>query len=1538
MIPNNGSSYTLPPDGKVTLAKPTVATYFRPRTASELTASPIDYEKNYYSYSSGSSPVITTIPRTTNVSNIISRVEVTSDDGIFYGYGIPCFSNSSSQVLFNIGSNSGAPSITTDAQGLVTYSSGDNTILNNKGLSQYYDKTTVPSYAESFLLTDMHGSDYVDRTGNGPTVDDIGSYFKFNYTKLYGDYHWRFPVGNQKAFYMEGTVGSELDDMASYSAGSKEIWVTHSVESKNYIAEFILDLVAREDGYGIDDNGNKITGEKTYALKQINLYAREDRKINGVSAKPVQVVEFTYTYELCQNYPSNTNPVTTQRGKLTLKTVSVYTGKSFENQHSYYQFDYGTGAVNNPDFNYGTIDAWGELKPGSPTYNSRFPYVDQSQTSADNNVQAWKLKRITSPNGGLMEVTYEADRYGYVQNKRVMKHMVFEGLTNIFDLFSMMNNNVLDPSKIRQTMNTSAFTISTYAAAASMVNLLYNVFYGRFHVMNVPNNIVIFKLDDPIPVSNTSANQKVKEDYFTDNGIVMKELYLKAHILVTENDTRTEIVPLFAGISNDLKNALSNSYPVDDAPAIGVLPPLSGSSNYTYGYVVLTPYKVRNPKEEELDEGADALNDNIVEDEAFNPIQKAAFDFFQRSLTDIVYQNTAFSTGLNSLDLLTGARMEISKAMRALGFGTTLMSGYNTMRVYIPSNVKYGGGSRVKSIQFSDNWQAISGEYTSNYKANYVYDFAGKTSGVASYESRISNDESSFYQWDSYYDVRVRFPDKFNYTPTPIMELLYPSGSIGYSKVAVQYNDLTDRGYLVSEFYTAKDKPTLQSISRLDKQPVSIIDKNKGRLTKLFAFSQGFSLETNDFHGKIKSNAIYKASLADISNSVINANLLSKTTYNYYNTGEKQKFSDEKGAIQELEVGIDYDIHADSRLISNITTSLYGAIKKVWMIPSIVPFPHSITNGSLSYNGFYSHALVKHANRSAILKSVETEYMGSKNLAENIVFDRYSGSVILSSLKDEFDDVLYSLDYPAHWYYSELRNVSSSQDKKISLTLGSNTTITNAAIIKQLSPGDKLKFPNGSYAWVAKAYPWPTTPTYFLITESGSEFSIAAGTYDVIVHASGRSNEITATMQEISTKKNPLATPTQISFPTTEILSGGAITLRDRLNVLCKASGAPDPVNNNNSIAVGIANPYLYGIRGNLIPDNQLAWQSGRIQATTADGVRKDGAYSSFIPYYAKNTTSGEWFPLTHPSHPNYSASLGIQNWRKSGEGTLYDQYGAQIEIKDPLRINSALLYGYNPKLQLLPVAIAQNAHKQDIAFDGFEDYSYYTTQLMDAYEPHFSFLGESPDKLELSSTYRHSGKYSTIIAAGKKVNATRFITPFQEAKTTHADNGTNTGQVQSCDCINTFSPTEGEYVIGAWVKQPNNSAGSIEVTVYNSSNVIILGPTSFTANSTVLDGWQRIEGTLIIPSGAAKITVSLKNNTTSEVYFDDFRMHPFQAGMVTTVYDPNTLLKTASHDGYNFTTFYNYDENNQLVRVRVETSEGIKTISESEMSVYKQP
>ena len=71
-------------------------------------------------------------------------------------------------------------------------------------------------------------------------------------------------------------------------------------------------------------------------------------------------------------------------------------------------------------------------------------------------------------------------------------------------------------------------------------------------------------------------------------------------------------------------------------------------------------------------------------------------------------------------------------------------------------------------------------------------------------------------------------------------------------------------------------------------------------------------------------------------------------------------------------------------------------------------------------------------------------------------------------------------------------------------------------------------------------------------------------------------------------------------------------------------------------------------------------------------------------------------------------------------------------------------------------------------------------------------------------------------------------------------------------------------------------------------------------------------------------------------IYFDDIRMQPFNANMKSYVYDPHTLKLSAELDENNYATFYEYDEEGQLVRVKKETSQGIKTINETRSAQQK--
>lgn len=169
---------------------------------------------------------------------------------------------------------------------------------------------------------------------------------------------------------------------------------------------------------------------------------------------------------------------------------------------------------------------------------------------------------------------------------------------------------------------------------------------------------------------------------------------------------------------------------------------------------------------------------------------------------------------------------------------------------------------------------------------------------------------------------------------------------------------------------------------------------------------------------------------------------------------------------------------------------------------------------------------------------------------------------------------------------------------------------------------------------------------------------------------------------------------------------------------------------------------------------------------------------------------------------------------------------------------------------------------------------------------------------------------------------------------------------VTSCQsCIGSFAPDPGDYVVSLWVKEDNTNASPVPVSSYANTGVQItfsppLGgpaiPTVYTAfgnsDSPIIDGWQRVETTINIPSTAAQIHIELLNNNSSGIdsYFDDIRIHPLNSNMKSYVYDPVTLRLSAELDENNYGTFYEYDEEGKLIRVKKETEKGIMTIKET--------
>lgn len=158
------------------------------------------------------------------------------------------------------------------------------------------------------------------------------------------------------------------------------------------------------------------------------------------------------------------------------------------------------------------------------------------------------------------------------------------------------------------------------------------------------------------------------------------------------------------------------------------------------------------------------------------------------------------------------------------------------------------------------------------------------------------------------------------------------------------------------------------------------------------------------------------------------------------------------------------------------------------------------------------------------------------------------------------------------------------------------------------------------------------------------------------------------------------------------------------------------------------------------------------------------------------------------------------------------------------------------------------------------------------------------------------------------------------------------------------LSPNK-KMLFSAWVREDcgniNNGIPCKEYT-YTHNQVQLkfpgysVGDTLLNPMGPIIDGWQRYEGSFTAPAGATSMTVNLVNSNTLPVYFDDIRIHPFNANIKSYVYDPVSLRLSAELDANNYAKYYEYDEEGTLIRTKVETQQGVKTITETRSALQK--
>jgi len=197
------------------------------------------------------------------------------------------------------------------------------------------------------------------------------------------------------------------------------------------------------------------------------------------------------------------------------------------------------------------------------------------------------------------------------------------------------------------------------------------------------------------------------------------------------------------------------------------------------------------------------------------------------------------------------------------------------------------------------------------------------------------------------------------------------------------------------------------------------------------------------------------------------------------------------------------------------------------------------------------------------------------------------------------------------------------------------------------------------------------------------------------------------------------------------------------------------------------------------------------------------------------------------------------------------------------------------------------------------------------------------------------------LSSSGERIAAT--ITSLGTANNQNAPLGTSTVSyiyaLPCNDCISDFAPIPGkEYIASSWVKRPNSNVPSYSnlfyrITFYSATqpNYIQIGQPLYTGTlGSFVDGWQKLDAKFMIPSNAVSMKLEFYNDIGISSYFDDIRVFPVDATMKSYAYDPDNLRLMGELDENNYATFYEYDEEGKLIRVKKETEKGIMTIKES--------
>lgn len=918
-----------------------------------------------------------------------------------------------------------------------------------------------------------------------------------------------------------------------------------------------------------------------------------------------------------------------------------------------------------------------------------------------------------------------------------------------------------------------------------------------------------------------------------------------------------------------------------------------------------------------------------------------------------------------------------------LAVGEAGMPSY--VRLNVPDKIKYGGGSRVKSITLCDKWTKSD---SSVYKQEYFYRTIenGKliSSGVAEYEPMVGAEENAM-RYPVYDEVKgLFFIEDEIYSEEPYGESYFPGANVGYSQVIVKtYTPdnvtLSTAGIQRFEFYTAKDFPVCVSQTdlecKVDPVPNVFALITAGfKQTSSSCYSQGYQIELNDMHGKQKAISTCPFVKGSINDSLIanveQAGYTSRVEYHYRTKIENgvQKIDNrvevllDDGKSETKILGQTYDFVIDQR--RNHSKSIGGGANAQFMLGNVTP-PIAGVSAFPSFDCFEedvkSVATTKIIYKTGIVESTKAYNNGSIITTTNLQYDPYTGQPLLSTVTNEFEQPVYHYNMPAYWYYP---NMGSAADN-YRATFFDTTRLANGQsafarydMICDELQNYRIKSASGYTAqcWTASdSFPVPLPSTEIIRSRNSNQLSAMAAEIVSMRNAAELNNRRLPVLDAINREQDTSCVKFEDCAGETQWVRVMYDHLKHHLYFvtgdpemgLCRIQidnipEYPHVVFYNIDLPVSVPlSQFIFKKSGdtvNIYTSNpgslieSFIWNDPEgIFPECIDGILQASAteYSSIWPYDYEDV------------------SIDIDNQNYLGIPNIYRSLRANLYVSERNQTGSHNQYATNAAYDGTFASFSPFYHERGNANNMQKPWTW--TAEITKYSP-FNFEIENVNALGIysSALYGYKNSLVTAVANNARYDEIGFDSFENDSdilignKRGHIVCTTSGSSVISTDFAHTGKYSLRTQNLKVYLDKERSNLNLQAGKKYLFSCWVrkIECPTSGNLGDDYLvsygnmapifikepkvECWQRIEVEFTYNGSN---TFELKPFSGREFYVDDIRIIPADATCKTYVYSSQNYRLLAELDENNFATFYNYDEEGVLVQVKKETERGIMTV-----------